>query len=104
MPWKGNLKLKRIRRSASYWSSFRVSEKLPKTSKRRVRSMNKKSLSVLIIGAFLVGISGMAYAMMCNTGSGSGHGDAHAETTEKGSAVNVGNEICPVGGEAVDGM
>ena len=66
--------------------------------------MNKKSLSVLIIGAFLVGISGMAYAMMCNTGSGSGHGDAHAETTEKGSAVNVGNEICPVGGEAVDGM
>ncbi len=35
---------------------------------------------------------------------GSGYGEARAETTEKGSAVNVGNKICPVGGEAVDGM
>ena len=65
--------------------------------------MNKIKM-ILIVSLILFGINNPSFAMMCDTGSGSGHGEAHTETAGKGSAVNVGNKICPVGGEAVDGM
>lgn len=57
---------------------------------------------ILIASLILFGINSPSFAMMCDMGSG--HDEAHAETTEKGSTVNVGNKICPVSGDAVDGM
>lgn len=58
---------------------------------------------ILIAAAVILGVSRISFAMSCDMGSGSGHGEAHAATTGKGSAVNVGNKICPVGGDTVDG-
>ena len=64
--------------------------------------MNKIKM-ILIVSLILFGINSSSFAMMCDMGSGSGHGEAHAKTTEKGSAINAGNKICPVSGDAVDG-
>ena len=64
--------------------------------------MNKIKM-LLAVSLLLFGINSPLFAMMCDMGSGGGHGEARAETTEKGSAENVGNKMCPVTGDPVDG-
>ncbi len=62
-----------------------------------------KIIMVLIVTLVLFGINTPSFAMMCDMGSGSSNGEAHAESTEKGSkATDAGNRICPVTGEKID--
>jgi len=64
--------------------------------------MNKIVIALIAI-LVLFGVNKPSFAMMCDMGNGSSNGEAHTESTEKGSAINAGNKICPVTGEAIDG-
>lgn len=59
---------------------------------------------ILVAVMIIFGVSGMSFAMSCDMGSHNDSGQAYAQDAEEGSkAIGVGNKICPVGGEAVDG-
>lgn len=66
-----------------------------------------KKLLIVVTAAvlFLAGITGISFAMTCCAAdrSGAGHsGLAHAEETDEvKKAVEVGNTVCPVGGETI---
>lgn len=60
--------------------------------------MSKKIFVMLAAGMLIAGLAGPVFAMSC--GDMSDHQQAAPAPSEK--AVNVGNKICPVTGEAID--
>ncbi len=66
--------------------------------------MINKMKIVLVVGIVIFGVYGTSFAMSCDMDSHKNSGQAPTQAVEKGSsATNVGNTVCPVTDDKVDG-
>lgn len=71
--------------------------------KKEIKMISRiKAISIAMIVIF--GMNGMSFAMSCDMGGVDHSGQASSQDAEKGpNTVNVGNKVCPVSGDKVDG-
>ena len=66
--------------------------------------MISKMKIILVAVIVIFGLNGVSFAMSCDMGSHKDSGQASAQDTRQGSkATDVGNKVCPIRGEMIDG-